>query len=240
METVLSLSRKLKRKHRARTGLPQVGRYDYGAVSTQQKQAACHARATVDSRRAFLKPALGGAACAVSGCFLYTSSLTVLSLAGAVRAAEIPSRRSSWATGWGRTASSPPGPRSSSTCASSTPASDRVSIESAGRLHPGQRHAGRGHHLGGEPEATSTATARSPAAWPNPDGLSEDGGARAFAEGKTIALVTCSIHSTEVGLDADGDGVRPRRGHHAGPGDARAGSTTSSSSSCPRSTPTAR
>ncbi|HEY7215118.1 MAG TPA: M14 family metallopeptidase [Thermoanaerobaculia bacterium] len=77
-------------------------------------------------------------------------------------------------------------------------ASDRISIESAGQSTQGndmpvvvmtseenQKHLDRYREI-----------ARRLA---NPDGLSEDEARALAAEGKTIALVTCSIHSTEVG-----------------------------------------
>jgi hypothetical protein len=77
-------------------------------------------------------------------------------------------------------------------------ASDRVSIESAGKSTQGndmmvlvitseenQKNLGRYREI-----AKRLA---------NPDGLSENEARALVAEGKTIALVTCSIHSTEVG-----------------------------------------
>jgi len=77
-------------------------------------------------------------------------------------------------------------------------ASDRISIESAGKSTQGndmmvlvitseenQKNLGRYREIAGR--------------LANPEGLSEEQARALVAEGKTIALVTCSIHSTEVG-----------------------------------------
>jgi hypothetical protein len=77
-------------------------------------------------------------------------------------------------------------------------ASDRISIESAGKSTQGNdmlvvvmTSAENQKHLDRYREIARRLA--------NPDGLSEEEARRLAAEGKTIALVTCSIHSTEVG-----------------------------------------
>jgi hypothetical protein len=129
---------------------------------------------------------------------LYTSSLAVLSLAGAVRAAEIPSPEKFLGHRVGEDKLLAPWPKVVEYLRLVDAGSDRVSIESAGRSTQGndmmvvvltseenQKNLERYREI-------SKRLA-------NPDGLSEEEARRLIAEGKTIALVTCSIHSTEVG-----------------------------------------
>ncbi|HEV8581759.1 MAG TPA: M14 family metallopeptidase [Thermoanaerobaculia bacterium] len=124
--------------------------------------------------------------------------LAVLFLAAPITAAEPPSPESFLGHRVGADRKLAPWPKVLEYLRLLDAASDRISIESAGKSTQGndmpvvvmtseenQKHLERYREI-----------ARRLA---NPDGLSE-GEARALAaEGKTIALVTCSIHSTEVG-----------------------------------------
>ncbi|HSF39758.1 MAG TPA: M14 metallopeptidase family protein [Thermoanaerobaculia bacterium] len=129
---------------------------------------------------------------------LCTSVLAVLSLAGAARAAEIPAPEKFLGHRVGEDKKLAPWPKVVEYLRQVDAASDRISIESAGRSTQGndmmvvvltseenQKNLDRYREI-------SKRLA-------NPDGLSEEEARRLVAEGKTIALVTCSIHSTEVG-----------------------------------------
>lgn len=127
-----------------------------------------------------------------------TSVLAVLSLAGAARAAQVPSPEKFLGHRVGEDKKLAPWPKVVEYLRQVDAASDRVSIESAGRSTQGndmmvvvltseenQKNLDRYREI-------SKRLA-------NPEGLSEEEARRLVAEGKTIALVTCSIHSNEVG-----------------------------------------
>jgi len=125
-------------------------------------------------------------------------SLAALWLAVPAAAAEVPSPESFLGYRVGADRKLAPWPKVVEYLRLLDAASDRISIESAGKStqsndmpvvvmtsEENQKHLDRYREI-----------ARRLA---NPDGLSEDEARALVAEGKTIALVTCSIHSTEVG-----------------------------------------
>jgi hypothetical protein len=132
---------------------------------------------------------------------LSTSCLAVLSLAApisAIHAADIPSPESFLGHRVGADRKLAPWPKVVEYLRRLDAASDRISIESAGKSTQGndmmvvvltseenQKNLDRYREI-----------ARRLA---HPDGLSEEEARALAAQGKTIALVTCSIHSTEVG-----------------------------------------
>src|SRR6185295_11522662 len=129
---------------------------------------------------------------------VFAPGLIILSLAASAAAAEPPSPESFLGHRVGADRKLAPWPKVIEYLRLLDAASERISIESAGKSTQGndmpvvvltseenQRHLDRYREI-----------ARRLA---NPDGLSEAEAGALAAEGKTIALVTCSIHSTEVG-----------------------------------------
>ena len=130
--------------------------------------------------------------------FAVALTFVLLVPAGLARAAEVPSPESFLGHPVGADRKLAPWPKVVAYLRALDAASDRISIESAGTSTQGndmmvvvltseenQRHLDRYREI-------SRRLA-------NPDGLSEEEARALVAEGKTIALVTCSIHSNEVG-----------------------------------------
>ena len=130
--------------------------------------------------------------------YVLAISLAALPLALPVAAAETPSPESFLGHRVGADRKLAPWPKVIEYLRLLDAASDRISIESAGKSTQGndmpvvvmtseenQKHLDRYREI-------SRRLA-------NPDGLSEQEASALIEEGKTIALVTCSIHSTEVG-----------------------------------------
>jgi hypothetical protein len=128
----------------------------------------------------------------------FALSLAVLSFAVPAAAAEIPSPESFLGHRVGADRKLAPWPKVVAYLRLLDAASDRISIESAGKSTQGndmpvvvmtseenQKHLDRYREI-------SRRLA-------HPDGLSEEEARALVAAGKTIALVTCTIHSTEVG-----------------------------------------
>ncbi|HYU35942.1 MAG TPA: M14 family metallopeptidase, partial [Thermoanaerobaculia bacterium] len=124
--------------------------------------------------------------------------LACLAAAGAARAAEVPSPESFLGHRVGEDRKLAPWPKVVEYLRAVDAASDRVSIESAGTSTLGNDM----------PLVVLTSEANQQKLdryreisrrLASPDGLSEAEAKALIAEGKTIALVTCSIHSTEVG-----------------------------------------
>src|SRR5215218_8478510 len=121
-----------------------------------------------------------------------------LACAGAVRAAEVPTPEAFLGHRVGEDRKLAPWPKVVEYLRLVDAASDRVSIESAGTST-----------LGNDMPVvilTSEANQRNLDRYreiarrlADPGGLSKDEARALVAEGKTIALVTCSIHSSEVG-----------------------------------------
>jgi hypothetical protein len=127
-----------------------------------------------------------------------TLCLAALALPGVSRAAEVPTPESFLGHPVGADRKLAPWPKVVEYLRLVDAASDRVSIESAGRST-------RGNEmlvvvLSSEENQKSLDRYREISRrLANPEGLSEEEARRLAAEGKTIALVTCTIHSDEVG-----------------------------------------
>ncbi len=89
----------------------------------------------------------------------------------------------------------------------------------SGQVHAGQRHDGRGADLGGEPEEPRPLPRDRPPARP-PGRPLRGGGPYPRGPGQDHRPGDLLDPLDRGGLDPDGHGIRPRRGHHPRPGPA--------------------